>query len=266
MTIPLFHVDAFTQHPFAGNPAAVCLLSGPASDSWMQRIAAEMNLSETAFIWPEEGAFRLRWFTPTTEVDLCGHATLAAAHIFWEEGLLEAACALRFQTRSGLLSAARKEEGWIELDFPAEPAIPTVAPPDLLEALGVPARTVLNNRFDYLVELDSEKRVREMTPDFHRLETIPVRGVVVTSRASSPYDFISRFFGPRVGINEDPVTGSAHCALGPFWRERLGKNRLLAYQASARGGVVRVHMDADRVFLGGQAVTIQKGELRVQVE
>ena len=261
MNVPLYHIDAFTDRPFSGNPAAVCLLSGPTDEGWMQQVAAEMNLSETAFLRREADCFHLRWFTPTIEIDLCGHATLAAAHLLWEAGELAPEITARFQTRSGLLTAARKGN-WIELDFPAEPALPAPAPEGLIEALGVMPRYVGRNRFDYLVEVDSEEAVRNLAPDFPRLAKISARGVMVTSRSSSSlYDFVSRFFAPASGIDEDPVTGSAHCCLGPFWKEQLHKDELVGYQASARGGIVRVRPAGERIYLGGQAVTVSRGTL-----
>ncbi|HIC88434.1 MAG TPA: PhzF family phenazine biosynthesis protein, partial [Anaerolineae bacterium] len=245
----------------AGNPAAVCILPKPCDDRWMQAVAKEMNLSETAFLLPQEEGFNLRWFTPAIEVDLCGHATLASAHVLWETGHLKPEEPARFHTRSGLLTAERKGD-WIEMDFPAEPAEPSTIPDGLARALGVTPKYVGKNRFDYLLEVDSEETVRNMKPDFALLETIPARGIMVTSLASSQgYDFVSRFFAPRVGINEDPVTGSAHCCLGPFWSKQLGKDELVAYQASAREGVVRVRVGEARVYLGGQAVTVLRGEL-----
>jgi PhzF family phenazine biosynthesis protein len=261
MGLAIFQVDAFTDKPFAGNPAAVCILPEPREARWMQSVAAEMNLSETAFLLKETDGFNLRWFTPTTEVDLCGHATLASAHVLWEAGYLKPDQQARFWTRSGLLTAER-EGDWMELDFPAEPENPATSPSGLARALGVAPRYVGKNRFDYLVEMDSEETVRNVKPDFGLLAEIPARGVIVTSRAITPgFDFVSRFFAPRAGINEDPVTGSAHCCLGPFWSTRLGKSEFLAYQASARGGVVRVRMGGQRVHLGGQAVTVLRGEL-----
>lgn len=228
----------------------------------MQRVAAEMNLSETAFLKPHEDGWSLRWFTPTVEVDLCGHATLASAHALWAERI-DDGLTLRFHTRSGLLTATR-EGAWIELDFPATPETRSDPPPGLLEALGAKATYVGRNKFDYLVEVGSEQEVRALTPDHARLKTIPVRGVIVTSRASGgDYDFVSRFFAPGSGIDEDPVTGSAHCSLVPFWAPRLGKSELVAYQASARGGILRVRQQGDRVRLGGRAVTVLRGELLV---
>lgn len=260
MSHPLFHVDAFTDRPFAGNPAAVCLLDGPADPAWMQRVAAEMNLSETAFLYPEGGAYRLRWFAPAAEIDLCGHATLASAHVLWEQGRLRPDEPARFQTRSGLLTAERCGDA-VELDFPANPAEPCTAPDGLVDALGVTPRFVGRSRFDYLVELDSEASVRSVRPDFARLAALPVRGVIVTAPAAPPFDFVSRFFCPAVGVNEDPVTGSSHCTLGPFWRGRFGKDEMTAFQASARGGVVGVRFAGARVHLRGKAATILRGEL-----
>lgn len=254
-------VDAFTDHRFAGNPASVCLLETPAEDRWMQSVAQEMNHSETAFLHPEGDGFRLRWFTPTVEVDLCGHATLASAHLLWEEGVLSEEQPVLFHTRSGLLTATR-EGGWINLDFPAEPPAETSAPLELTEALGVAMHYVGRNRFDYLVEVDCEKVVRDLEPDLTLLESITARGFIITAAADrDDYDFVSRFFAPGTGVREDPVTGSAHCCLGPYWAERLDRTELTGYQASARGGMVRVRVQNDRVILGGRAVTVLRGTL-----
>jgi PhzF family phenazine biosynthesis protein len=264
MATRIVQVDAFTNKAFAGNPAAVCVLPQPASDEWMRNVAREMNLSETAFLTPHNGGFRLRWFTPTVEVDLCGHATVASAHVLWQDGHLPAGQQARFHTRSGLLLADQRGD-WIELDFPAKLVTAAPAPPELLPSLGVAeAAFVGKNAFDYLVEVDSEETVRRLSPDHSTLRKIPVRGVMVTARSSGGgFDFVSRFFAPGSGIDEDPVTGSAHCALGPYWSERLGKTNLMAYQASARGGVLRVQVAGDRVLLGGQAVTVMTAELMV---
>ena len=258
----LLQVDAFTAEPFRGNPAAVCFLDRERDDAWMGNVAAEMNLSETAFLLPRDDGWSLRWFTPAAEVKLCGHATLASAHAMWEEGVLAADAVARFHTKSGVLTAERSGD-WIELDFPATPPEATAAPDGLLDALGVAgARYIGRNEFDYLVELESEDAVRALRPDMAGLRKLPVRGVIATARAASDgFDFVSRFFAPGSGVDEDPVTGSAHCSLGPYWGERLGKRELLAYQASARGGVVRVRVSGDRVALGGQAVTVLRGEL-----
>ncbi len=261
MPVPIYQVDAFADRPFAGNPAAVCLLSGPAEAAWMQRVAAEMNLSETAFLHPEEDGYRLRWFTPAVEVDLCGHATLAGAHVLWETGALKADEPAVFHSRSGVLTAARQGTA-IVLDFPALPVEPCVCPPGLAEALGAVPTYTGQNGMDYLVAVESEADVRALRPDFVKLAKLPVRGVIVTSRsATAGYDFVSRFFAPAAGVPEDPVTGSAHCCLGPFWSVRLHKDDLRAYQASARGGAVEVRVRDERVHLIGRAVTVLRGEL-----
>lgn len=257
----IFQVDVFTDKPFSGNPAAVCILTQEQSERWMQNVAREMNLSETSFLLRQGDDFNLRWFTPAVEIDLCGHATLASAHILWEEGYLKPDEEARFHTRSGLLIAKRKD-GWVELDFPIERENKTSYPPELPEALGITPKYVGKNRFDYLVEVDSEETVRKIKPDFAILETIPMRGVMVTSIAKSPgYDFVSRFFAPMSGVNEDPVTGSSHCCLGPFWQNRLNRDKFIAYQASERGGILRVCVGEDRVYISGQAVTVLRGEL-----
>lgn len=264
MGIPICVVDAFTARRFRGNPAAVCFLNDGPEPEWMQALAREMNLSETAFLRPREDGFALRWFTPTVEVDLCGHATLAAAHALWESGRLPLEQPARFHTRSGWLICGRREE-WIEMDFPATPAAPALPPPGLLAGLGLADATagyVGQTRFDYLVRVESAALVRALRPDHARLRTLPVRGVMVTAPSDEPaFDFTSRFFAPGSGIDEDPVTGSAHCALAPYWARELGKAELTGYQASERGGVVRVRLQGERVALGGQAVTVWRGEL-----
>ncbi|MDT8357288.1 MAG: PhzF family phenazine biosynthesis protein [Methanomicrobiaceae archaeon] len=260
MQVPLSIVDAFTSRPFSGNPAAVCLLPHPAGEEWMQQVAAEMNLSETAFLSPAEGGYDLRWFTPLCEVDLCGHATLATAHVLRDRGDDEAV----FFTKSGPLRAFY-EGDLIVLDFPGEPAVFADPPPGLIDALGIRPVWTGKNRFDYLVEVASGGEVRAMQPDFSSLARITARGVMVTAETPrGPHDFISRFFAPAVGIPEDPVTGSAHCCLGPYWKQRTGRNTFTAWQASPRGGEVRVEIAGDRVLLGGRAVTVLEGRLRSQ--
>ena len=274
MSMPLFHVDAFTDRAFAGNPAAVCLLSeGAAPDErWHQNVAAEMNLSETAFLRRRgDATWDLRWFTPAAEVDLCGHATLASAHVLWQGGYAKPGSTIDFQTRSGRLSARHDAEGGnggtmtIRLDFPAEPAQACAPATGVLEALGnVSFRFFGRNRMDYFVELDNEAQVRSLRPDFAKLREVcgTARGAIVTAKsARADYDFVSRYFAPAFGIDEDPVTGSAHCCLGPYWGERLGKTELTGFQASSRGGVVGVRLDGGRVELRGRAVTVAKGEL-----
>ena len=263
MSQTIYQVDSFTDKPFAGNPAAVCLLPQERDERWMQDVAREMNLSETAFLVKTRDGYHLRWFTPTAEVELCGHATLASAHILWETGALRPDEQARFHTLSGLLTADRRGD-WYEMDFPVKSEIPIGTPPDLIAILGAggQVKNIAANQFDYLVEVASESIVRAIQPDFTRLSKITVRGVIVTSRSDSPgYDFVSRFFAPAVGVNEDPVTGSAHCFLSPYWSTRLGRNELIGYQASTRGGIVKVRLDGDRVHLGGQAVTVLRGEL-----
>ncbi len=261
MGMRIYQVDAFTDKPFAGNPAAVCILPEVRDERWMQNVAREMNLSETAFLNERKDGYGLRWFTPTVEVELCGHATLASAFVLWERGLLAPQTKAEFHTRSGLLSALRTEGG-IELDFPATPAAPADAPPGLAEALGAKPRFVGRTGFDYLVEVDCEKTVRGLSPDIGSLKKLNVRGVIVTSAAdTAEFDFVSRFFAPGAGIDEDPVTGSAHCCLGPYWSERFGRNEFTAYQASDRGGVVHVRVEGDRVRLTGKAVMIMVAEL-----
>jgi PhzF family phenazine biosynthesis protein len=259
MPQPIIQVDAFADRPFAGNPAAVCVLEAPREERWMQQVAAEMNLSETAFLHPLDDGWRLRWFTPQVEVELCGHATLAAAHVLWEEGRLAAGAEARFHTASGLLRAMR-EGAWIRMDFPAAPADAAPVPPGLAEALGAEPVWVGRSRWDLLVEVESEAVLRALRPDFARLREVEARGVVCTARGTE-HDFVSRFFAPRVGIDEDPVTGSAHCVLAPHWAGRLGRDRLVGFQASRRGGVVRVCAAGARVLLEGQAVTVLRGEL-----
>jgi PhzF family phenazine biosynthesis protein len=282
MSHTLLQIDAFTAQPFAGNPAAVCLLERPQAAAWMQAVAAEMNLAETAFLVPRDGGaadhaaergFELRWFTPALEVALCGHATLASAHGLWELGRLAGGDAARFHTKSGLLTCRRDGE-WIWMDFPARAAQPVATPAGLIESLGLPpgakALHVARNPAAFFVVLDSEQAVRGLMPDFAALAGLcagaaSLHGAIVTARAergaAGGYDFVSRFFAPGAGINEDPVTGSAHCALAPYWAAQLGKSALTGYQASARGGTVRVEVKGERVLLGGQAVTVLRGEL-----
>jgi PhzF family phenazine biosynthesis protein len=262
MAIRIVTVDAFTNVPFAGNPAAVCVLPERRPDEWLRHVAREMNLSDTAFLVRRDDEFDLRWLTPSVEVDLCGHATIASAHVLWEDGHLPAGAQARFHTRSGLLTAARRGE-WIELDFPVNEAVAAEPPSSLLPALGVTAPVAVTKTvFDYLVEVESETELRALRPDHASLRRIPVRGVIVTARPASPaFDFVSRFFAPGAGIDEDPVTGSAHTALGPYWGAKLGKTKMTAYQASARGGVVRLRLAGDRIVLGGQAVTVMQAML-----
>lgn len=267
MSLPIFTVDAFTERPFAGNPAAVCLLDREREAAWMQTLAGEMNLSETAFLRPLGEAWSLRWFTPKAEVALCGHATLAAAHVLWESGRLAPGAPALFDTLSGRLTARRASgEGaasWIELDFPERRERPHADLPELFAALGVTPVYFGKNAYDFFVEVATAEEVRRLTPDFAALAKLPVRGVIVTAagEANSGFDFVSRFFAPGVGVAEDPVTGSAHCCLAPYWGEKLSKGELVGYQASPRGGTVRVRRQGERVILAGRAVTIVAGTL-----
>jgi len=261
--LSFYLVDAFTDRPFAGNPAVVCPLSAWRDDAWLQLVAREMNQSETAFVVENCDGFDLRWFTPKVEVDLCGHATLASAFALWQAGFAKRGELIRFSTRSGILTANPQGDE-IELDFPLKPQQSAQAPSGLTAALGIEPLYVGRNQFDYLVEVDSAQTLRQLTPDFSRLSAVECRGTIVTARSDDPqYDFLSRFFAPAAGILEDPVTGSAHCCLADFWGKRLGKTSLVGYQASPRGGIVRVTVERDRVRLGGRAVLVGQGELLV---
>ena len=256
MTLKMFQVDAFTESPFHGNPAGVCVLEHPMADGLMQSIAAEMNLSETAFLIKEGSAYRLRWFTPRVEVDLCGHATLASAHILWERGFLNQDSMAVFQTRSGKLTAV-KHQNWIVMDFPALSPIEYDVPEALSDIMKSDIIYFGKSNFDWIVEVADEDFVKRLQPDFSQIQRLPARGLIITSR-SRQYDFISRFFAPAVGVNEDPVTGSAHSVLTPYWAEKLGKTEMSAYQASERGGLLRLSHHGTRVGIGGQAVTMME--------
>ena len=260
MGLPLYLVDAFARERFGGNPAGVCLLRSPRDEKWMAAVAREVNASETAFVLPQGTDFQLRWFSPAVEIDLCGHATLASAHVLWESGKLDLSIPARFHTRSGLLTCVRRDEA-IAMDFPAKALTLTAPPAELKKAVGAPIVWSGKSDSDWLLELESEDSVRALKPDMALLATLPVRGLCVTARAKAGHDFVSRFFAPRVGIPEDPVTGSAHCALGPYWAAKLGKNELSAWQASPRGGEVGVRVEGARVLLSGRAVTVLRGEL-----
>jgi predicted PhzF superfamily epimerase YddE/YHI9 len=262
-------IDSFTDRPFAGNPAGVCLLDEPRDDAWMQAVAAEVNAAETAFLQQcdEPGRYRLRWFSPAVEVDLCGHATLASAHALWQTGWGATAPpdALLFDTRSGTLGAERVD-GDIRLDFPADPPV-ALSDPELVDlvtkVVGIEARWVGRNSDKYLVVATDAAAVRAVTPDIAGVRALDAMGVIVTAQADpgDRADVVSRFFAPAVGIDEDPVTGAAHCCLGPYWASELGRDTLLGYQASARGGYVGVTVVGDRVLLTGQAVTVIRGEI-----
>jgi PhzF family phenazine biosynthesis protein len=263
MGIPIYLVDAFTSIAYRGNPAAICMLEKRADENWMQQVAAEMNLSETAFVRPSAGGYELRWFTPKAEVDLCGHATLAAAHVMWENGMLPHDHAASFSTRSGVLQVKRSMDGWMVMDFPSIPPAAGNSSQALLQALRLERLVYAGgNGMDLFVEVESEAVLLALEPDFEQLAKLPARGVVVTTRSESQdYDFKSRAFYPAIGVNEDPVTGSAHCALAPYWAAKLGKTELMAYQASERGGVLRVRAADSRVAIEGEAVTVFRGEL-----
>ncbi len=273
MGLTVIQVDAFTNQPFTGNPAAVCVTPEPLNEGLMQAIALEMNLSETAFLTPVEKGYSLRWFTPTVEVDFCGHATLASAHVLWSEGHVPMGETARFHSKIGELSAVQKGD-WIEMDFPAQPVHSAHVMPQLISALccGGNIRAVAKNDVNYLVEIQSEKALRSLKPDFDAVKKLPVQGIIATAVADSDeYDFVSRYFCPAVGINEDPVTGSAHVSLAPYWQEKLGKSEMLAQQVSTRGGIIKMRCvlehsntateEANRIIVSGQAVTTLKGEL-----
>jgi len=262
MNIPIYQVDAFTIKPFTGNPAAVCLLEQAKDDTWMQAVAAEMALSETAFLVPKSNGYHLRWFTPTTEVKLCGHATLASAHILFENGFYEEDELIEFYTLSGTLNASYID-GFVELDLPRRDAKLIDPPQALSKALGIkPVSAASYGDEMILAELDGEDSIRGLAPNFELLKALSFQDVIVTAKAKKEkYDFISRFFAPKVGINEDPVTGSAHCLLGPYWAPKLNKQEFLAFQASARSGEVRVRLQGERVFVGGKAITVLQGKL-----
>jgi PhzF family phenazine biosynthesis protein len=260
-TIRLLQIDAFTDRPFAGNPAAVCLLESAADDEWMQNVAEEINLSETAFVRPLEKGFDLRWFTPAIEVELCGHATLAAAHALWTDGIVGTSDSIEFHTRSGVLTC-RKQADRIEMDFPATPPEAADAPDGLVDALGIEPSFIGRSNHGKFLVVGPENMLRSLRPDFALLRQLPMQGVIVTSAsADDRFDFVSRYFAPAAGIDEDPVTGSAHCCLGPFWGKILGKNEMTAFQASKRGGTVHLRVANDRVFLSGQAVSFLAGNL-----
>jgi PhzF family phenazine biosynthesis protein len=263
MKVPIFQVDAFTSEPFKGNPAAVCLLSEKMPDAWMQQVAMEMNLSETAFLLAEGNGFRLRWFTPLLEVDLCGHATLASAFVLFKQKLVGTGSLIHFYTRSGELTAS-KIEGWITLNFPNFSETVYQNQGWVEEILKVRPRQVVQSGENVIVELNSAEEVRQLNPDFDQLTKVPLHGLAVTARSDQTgFDFISRYFAPWVGINEDPVTGSAHACLGPYWSKRLGKLMMKAFQASSRGGVIEIEISGDRVLLSGQAVMVFAGKLTV---
>ncbi len=261
MNIPIYQVDAFSDQPFKGNPAAVVVLDQPQTPQWMQLVAREMNLSETAFTCRQSNGYQLQWFTPKTEIELCGHATLATAHVLWESGRESPNSRIRFSTKSGWLSAERKQ-AIIELDFPAAGYIPGDLSEEIIATIGFVPDNVYFSGEKWLLEYSDENEIIKIKPDFVRLKQFPGRGLIVTSRSEKPgIDFVSRYFAPWVGVDEDPVTGSAHCILGPYWGERLRKSFLTGQQLSTRGGIVTVRLSGERVYIGGKAITVLKGEL-----
>ena len=263
MNIKLFTVDAFTDKPFKGNPAGVCILDNELTEAQMKNIAFEMNLAETAFVQRKGDIYSLRWFTPDSEVDLCGHATLATSHILWQTGLHDKSKSISYDTRSGILKANRVD-GKIELDFPVDLEHPVNIPDELIRTIGVKPVYLGRAKWSYLAELDSEETVRKIKPDFVIMETLEAWGLIITARSSTKeFDFVSRFFAPRKGVPEDPVTGSAHCILGPYWMKKLGKNEMIAYQASKRGGILGVKVDGERVKLTGNAITMLDAKLNI---
>ena len=266
MGVPIYQVDAFAERPFSGNPACVCLMEERKEDGWLQAVAAEMNLSETAFVWPRndlEEPFHLRWFTPVAEVELCGHATLATSHVLWQSGRLKETDEAVFHTLSGRLSSSKQGE-LITLDFPCRPPVETAPPAGLIDSLGIEPLFVGTDGTDYMIEVATENTVASLSPDFQQLGRISARGIIVTAASdSNERDFVSRFFGPAVGIDEDPVTGSAHTIMAPYWAKKLGITKMKAEQISARGGMIEIEMNGDRTLLGGKAQTIFAGELQI---
>ena len=261
----IIYVDAFARKPFCGNPAAVCILPEDIDDLLKQNIALEINFSETAFLFPFKSGYRLRWFTPKNEVDLCGHATLASAHVLWEKEIVSKSEKIDFYTNSGLLIAEFKDN-YIIMDFPSTPPAECSLPQELANALGVPIKYSGKSQFDYIVEIESEEVLREISPDFSLLQKVDTRGVIVTAKSMDrKYDFISRFFAPGAGVNEDPVTGSAHCCLGPYWEKKMNKSEFHAYQASPRGGELSVNVMEDRCVLIGECISIMKADLLLQI-
>ena len=260
MSILCWQIDAFTDRPFGGNPAAVVWLETEATTEWMQSVAAEMNLSETAFARRTEDGLELRWFTPTIEVDLCGHATLATARAIWSEGLCSSDVPLQFNTRSGVLTC-RSVGDMIELDFPATPPTEIAITQQMIESLGTTPTYVGSSRFYQLAVVNSPEVVKSVQPDFRKMSQLPTLGVIVTAKSDdNRFDFVSRFFAPAMGVDEDPVCGSAHCCLAPYWSGKLGKTSFVAYQASARGGILWLRYERDRVILGGKAAIVWRGD------
>lgn len=261
----LFQVDTFTERAFAGNPAAVCLLAVPAETEWMQQLAAELRMPATAFLVASGSGWTLRWFTVTDELEICGHGTVAAAHVLWETRALAVAATAEFTTPSGTITAA-KEGRSVFLSLPAGRVTETEAPPLLLDSVGVGVESVWRTPLDYLLVVDGPDLVAGLDPDIDAIARIETRGVIVTAEGGDGVDFTSRFFAPRIGVREDSVTGSAHASLAPFWAERLGKTTLRARQASERGGFLDLRVSDTTVQVGGPAVTVSRGELLVDAQ
>lgn len=256
-------INTFTEQAFKGNPAAVCFLSDEKESSWMQTVAKELNLPTTAFIWFINDEYHLRWFTPSVEIPICGHGTLASAYFLWEKRYVDKARSIPFHTKSGVIKA-QLIDGWIQLQFPAIIEQNVVAPELLIKALGVEPVYVGKSRLDYLVEVESEEIVRNLKPNIDLIAQLPVRGVIVTSHSNAnEFDFVSRFFSPAQGIIEDYVNGSSHCCLGPYWKNKLHKTDFTAYQASERGGIIKIKVLGDEIFLSGKSITIFEGKLTV---
>jgi predicted PhzF superfamily epimerase YddE/YHI9 len=257
----IFQIDAFTDHAFGGNPAAVCLPAQPCEAEWMHALARELNQSSTTFVEQRPDGFSIRWFTRREELVINGTGTLCAAHVLWETGRLPQEQEARLESRSGLLTA-RWDNGWIDIDFPAG-SVTTVDPPaGLVEGLGATPTLVVRSNRNVIAVFESEADVRALQPDYPTLARVEARGIIATAAdAGSQYDFISRYFGPAGGITEDPVNGSSHTELGPFWQARLGRDELLAQQASPRSGLLRLRPRGDRVSIAGKAVTVARGEL-----
>lgn len=263
-SLSVSYVDAFTNRPFSGNPAAVTLLEKELSERAMQNVALELNLSETAFLFFTDGKYQIRWFTPNSEVELCGHATLASAHFLWEKGIVRSD-EIHFSSCSGPLRATQMN-GKVKLDFPSEPPIEVTEKRDFFSMLGVEPLYVGKNRMDYVVELPDENAVKGCVPDLKAVCGLDRRGLIITAKSLRQYDFVSRCFYPALNINEDPVTGSAHCALASYWAKKLGKNTFKAFQASQRGGELEVHLRGDRVDLIGDAITTVDAQILVPLE
>jgi PhzF family phenazine biosynthesis protein len=262
MGIPLYQVDAFTSEPFRGNPAGICLLESDASDDWMQAVAAEMNLSETAFLVKRDDAWHIRYFTPEVEIPLCGHTTVASAHVLWSEGIVADSQPVHFSAKGGEFIGTR-EDGRITIDFPAHTCDEAQPPVGLSDAIGAtPASAHRIREGGWLIEFESEQTVATLSPDLLRLRSIKPGGLIATAQSSTrARDFVSRFFAPDIGIDEDPVTGVAHLALGPYWAKRLGKTEMTAVQLSRRTGTLRVRVADDRVYIMADAATVFRAEL-----